>query len=108
MNFHGKINKKIIGSIKILEEQTRQNTEQLFWKSIFINKIVTGKVKKILDYGAFVTVNGIDCFIHISNLSYEKINNPRDIIKEGEEREFKVIEVDRESCFKLKSAFAKS
>ena len=92
-----KINKKIIGSIRILEEQTKQNTEQLFWKSIFINKIVTGKVKKILDYGAFVTVNGIDCFLHISNISYERISHPSDVIKEGEEYNFKVIEVDREN-----------
>ena len=92
-----KINKKIVASIKLLEEQTIKNTEELFWKSIFINKIVTGKVKKILSYGAFVTVNGVDCFLHISNISYKKLENPGEVIEEGKEYTFKVIEVDREN-----------
>ena len=89
--------KRIVVSIKMLESQIKQNMEELFWRSIFINKIVSGKVKKILDYGAFVTVGGIDCFIHISNLSHQRINNPNEIIKEGEQYTFKVIEVDREN-----------
>lgn len=89
--------KKIIASIKMLEDQIRENNEELFWRSIFINKIVNGKVKKILNYGAFVEVGGIDCFVHISNLSYERISQPSDVIKEGEEYSFKVIEVDREN-----------
>ena len=42
-------------------------------------------------------VGGIDCFVHISNLSYERISQPSDVIKEGEEYSFKVIEVDREN-----------
>ena len=88
--------KKIYVSVKMLEEQIREKTEELFWHSIFINKIVKGKVKKILDYGAFVEVGGIDCFVHISNLSYERISKPSDVIKEGEEYNFRVIEVDRE------------
>lgn len=87
--------KKIIASVRMLEEQIRENNETLFWSSIFINKIVTGRVKKILDYGAFVEVGGIDCFVHISNLSYERISSPSVIIKEGEEYSFKVIDVDR-------------
>ena len=92
-----KMNKKIVASIKLLEDQTIKNTEELFWKSIFINKIVTGKVKKILGYGAFVTVNGVDCFLHISNISYKKLENPNEVIEEGKEYTFKVIEVDREN-----------
>ncbi len=89
--------KRIVVSIKLLESQIKQNIEELFWRSIFINKIVTGKVKKILDYGAFVIVGGVDCFVHISNLSHQRIENPGDVIKEGEEYSFKVIEVDREN-----------
>lgn len=92
-----KENKKIIGSIKFIEEQTKKNVEDLFWKSIFINKIVSGKVKKILNYGAFVNVGGVDCFLHISQICYKKIAHPSEVIKEGEEYNFKVIEVDREN-----------
>lgn len=89
--------KKIVASIKLLADQIAAANEELFWKSIFINKIVTGKVKKILPYGAFVDVGGVDCFVHISDLSFSRISSPSEVIKEGEELSFKVIEVDREN-----------
>lgn len=89
--------KKIIGSIKLLAEQVRQTNENLFWSSIFVNKIVKGKVKKIMPYGAFVEVDGVDCFLHISNISYKRLNNPAEEIEEGKEYTFKVIELDREN-----------
>ncbi len=89
--------KIIIGSVKLLSEQIRQTNESLFWNSIFINKIVKGKVKKIMSYGAFIEVDGIDCFLHISNISYNRISNPSEVINEGEEYNFKVIELDREN-----------
>lgn len=88
--------KRIVASIRMIEEQIKENNETLFWSSIFINKIVKGEVKRILDYGAFVEVGGIDCFIHISNLSYNKVQHPSEVIKVGEELTFKVVEVDRD------------
>lgn len=91
-----KENKSIIASIKILEDQIRETNETLFWNSIFINKVVRGRVKKILSYGAIVEVSGVDCFIHISNLAYKHIDKIEDILEEGKEYNFKVIEVDRE------------
>lgn len=90
-------NREIIASIKLLKDQIREKNEKLFWNSIFINKIVKGTVKKILPYGAFVDVDGVDCFVHISDLSYEKQDDIKSILKEGETKTFKVIEVDREA-----------
>lgn len=92
-----KNNKSIIASIKLLETQIRENIESLFWNSIFINKIVKGKVKRVLEYGAIVDVNGVDCFIHISNLSYTRVENVGEVLEEGREYTFKVIDVDREN-----------
>ena len=92
-----KESKKIIASIKLLEEQIKKTNEELFWNSIFINKIVKGKIRKILPYGVFVDVGGVDCFMHISNICYKRINSPEEILKIGEEHFFKVIEVDREN-----------
>lgn len=94
---YDKENKKIIASIKLLQEQVKEQCENLFWNSIFINKIVTGKVKKILPYGIFVDVDGVDCFCHISNLSYEKLESPEQVVKEGDTLQFKVIELDRDN-----------
>ena len=60
-----KENKTIIGSVKLLQEQIKVAIEKNFWNSIFINKIVKGKVERIVPYGAFVSVDGFDCFLHI-------------------------------------------
>ena len=90
-------NKMIVASIKLLQQQERENNEKLFWSSVFINKIVKGTVKKILPYGAFIEVDGIDCFIHISDLSHTRINSPDEVLKLGEKLNFKVIELDREA-----------
>lgn len=92
-----KENKQIVASIKLLQEQTRIATEKNFWNIIFINKIVKGRVERIMPYGAFVNVEGVDCFLHISNISYEKINKVEDVLKVGQECQFKVIKVDREN-----------
>ena len=90
-------NKTFIASAKLLQEQIKVALENNFWNSIFINKIVKGKVKKIMPYGAFIEVDGIDCFVHISNLSYDKVKDVHDVLKESEERQFKVVELDREN-----------
>ena len=89
--------KSILASAKLLQEQIKVATENNFWNSIFINKIVTGKVKKNMPYGAFVEVDGVDCFLHISNISYDKLENVSDAIHEGETYTFKVVGLDREN-----------
>lgn len=92
-----KENKLIVGSVKLLKEQTKIAIEKNFWNSIFINKIVNGKVERIMPYGAFVSVDGFDCFLHISNIAYEKLNKVEDVISVGQEMQFRVIKVDREN-----------
>ena len=89
--------KDIVASAKLLQEQVKVATENNFWNSIFVNKVVTGKVKKIMPYGAFVEVDGVDCFLHISNISYDRLENVGDAIKEGESYSFKVVSLDREN-----------
>ena len=92
-----KENKLIIGSVKMLQEQTRIAIEKNFWNSIFINKIVTGKVERIMPYGAFVSVDGFDCFVHISQLAYERLDKVEDVLNVGDVKQFKVLKVDREN-----------
>ena len=92
-----KENKSIVASVKLLQEQTRVAIEKNFWNIIFINKIVKGRVERIMPYGAFVSVDGVDCFLHISNISYEKLERVEDALKVGQECQFKVIKVDREN-----------
>ena len=89
--------KTIIASAKLLQEQVKVALENNFWNSIFVNKIITGKIKKIMPYGAFVEVDGIDCFVHISNLSYDKVSDVHEVLHEGDVKQFRVINLDREN-----------
>lgn len=89
--------KEIIASIKILKEQIKQNAESLFWDAAFLGKKVEGKVVKIMPYGAFVDLSGVDAFIHISDVSYKRINKVDEVLKLGETYEFRIIKLDREN-----------
>jgi len=71
--------------------------EKNFWNSIFINKVVKGKVQRIMPYGAFVSVDGFDCFLHISNIAWDKLEKVEDVLNVGDEEQFKVIKIDKEN-----------
>lgn len=85
----------IVCSIRILKEQQKELQETTFWNSIFINKVVQGKVEKIMTYGAFVNVDGVSCFIHISDIAYEHVNDISKYLKIGETYTFRVIKIDK-------------
>lgn len=87
--------KLIVCSVKMLKEQIQETQQNLFWNSIFINKVVKGRVEKIMPYGAFIDVDGIICFIHISDLAYERVNNVSDYLKLYETYTFRVIKIDK-------------
>lgn len=89
--------KKIKASIRILEDKTRQANEEIFWKTNFINKIVDGTVKKFVSYGAFVDVGGVDCLLHISNISNDHISSPSEVLELGKTYKFKIIAINRET-----------
>lgn len=89
--------KRIVASIKIIDDKTREANEETFWRSIFLNKIVDGTVKRIVPYGAFASVGGIDCLVHISDISYNKINSASEVLTVGETYKFKVIKIDKEN-----------
>ena len=87
--------KKIIASRRILEEEVDRINSDNFFRAVFENKIVIGTVKKILPYGAFVDVDGVDCFVHISEVSYDRVSKVEDVLELNKKYAFKVISVDR-------------
>lgn len=89
--------KRIVGSIRILTDQIRENAEITFWSSAFINKIVEGTVEKIMPYGAFIDLDGVPAFMHISDASWQRVNNLNDIISVGERYSFRIVKIDREN-----------
>ena len=89
--------KEIIASIRMLKEQIKENADNLFWGAAFVGKKVNGKVVKIMPYGAFIDINGVDAFIHISDISYKRIKNPEECLKLNETYEFRIIKLDKEN-----------
>lgn len=61
-----------------------------------IGDTVTGVVTGVVDFGAFVNVDGIEGLIHISEISWERVNNPSDYLKVGQQVEAKIISIDKE------------
>ena len=94
--------KKIIGSIKDLVEEEKKAKEEEFWNNIEVGKKYTGIVTAISDYGAFVDIGGAQGLLHISEMTWGRNQNPRDILEVGQNIEVSVKELDKENKrFKL-------
>lgn len=80
--------RSIIGSVKeVLREERKAATEKI-WSSIAVGDKFNGTVKSLTGYGAFVDLGGVDGMVHISELSWQKIKNPQEVVSVGD-----VIEV---------------
>ncbi len=90
-------NNVIASRRKLLEEQRLADKSQVISK-LKANETVEGRVKNITNYGAFVDIGGIDGLLHITDLSWERVNHPSDLLKLGETIKVKIIEVDEENC----------
>ena len=87
----------LFASQRIILEREKKEKEDNFWNNIHVNDVVEGKVKRFTDFGAFVNVRGFDCLAHISELSWNKIDDPSLVLKIGETYDFVVLKMDRES-----------
>jgi len=94
-----KLNKKrgnIVVSRKQLleEEQGEKRTHTL--EQLHEDGILTGTVKNLTDYGAFVDLGGIDGLLHITDMSWGRLTHPRDLVQVGDQIQVKVLKFDRE------------
>ena len=91
------VDKKIICSIRAYEENEQQTKETAFWLAIFENKVVSGKVVRFTDFGAFVNVDGVDCLLHNSEVSYDRTKKASDVLELEKTYNFRVIKCDKEN-----------
>jgi small subunit ribosomal protein S1 len=94
-----KLNKKEkSGTIsrRILLEDEKQEKQKKLLESLEAGQIVKGIVTSIVDYGAFVDLGGLEGLVHKDNISYGRINHPREKLRKGDEIEVKVLEIDKE------------
>ncbi len=88
--------RNIVVSRRKLIEEKREKLKQDLLNKIEEGQIVKGIVKNIADFGAFVDLGGIDGLLHITDMSWGRINHPTEIVKIDDEIEVMILSVDRE------------
>lgn len=86
----------IVLSRRPILEKLREEKKNLILEAMAESRTLTGVVKNITDYGAFIDLEGIDGLLHITDMSWGRINHPSDVIKVGEEIPVKILKFDQD------------
>ncbi len=87
---------KIVASHRKIVEAEKAEKAEIFWTHVVPNVVVSGVVKRITPFGAFVSVDGVDCLAHIVDLSWTHIKSVDEVLTIGQSYEFLVLVADRE------------
>jgi small subunit ribosomal protein S1 len=88
-------NNVVLSRRAVLEEQRKEDRERILDR-LQPGEVVEGTISNIVDFGAFVDLDGIDGLIHISELSWSHVNHPSEILNIGDEVSVKVLDIDRQ------------
>ncbi|NMB27136.1 MAG: bifunctional 4-hydroxy-3-methylbut-2-enyl diphosphate reductase/30S ribosomal protein S1 [Tissierellia bacterium] len=91
-----KYKKRIILSSKEVEKEKLEKKREELWDSLEVDKIIDGQVERLTNFGAFVDIGGLDGLIHISDLSWYRINHPSEVVSEGDKIQVQVLGFDKE------------
>ena len=86
----------VVDRRSILEEQAL-SVRQGKYSELKEGDIVSGQVRSLANYGAFVDIGGIDGLLHVSDISWSRVNSPEDVLTVGQELQLKVLKVDTEN-----------
>ena len=88
-------NNVVLSRRAVLEEQRKEDRERILDR-LQPGQVVEGTISNIVDFGAFVDLDGIDGLIHISELSWSHVNHPSEILNIGDTVSVKVLDIDRQ------------
>src|SRR5205807_8224125 len=88
--------RNIVISRRKLIEQQREEMKRRTLDSLEVGSVIKGTVKNIADFGAFIDLGGIDGLLHITDMSWGRINHPSEILKIDQELEVKVLAIDKD------------
>ncbi len=88
--------RRAVGSIRSVLREQRKAAEDKLWSEIAVGDRFTGTVKSLTSYGAFVDIGGVDGMIHISELSWQRIKNPSEVVLVGDTVEVYIKAIDAE------------
>ncbi|HEX8192745.1 MAG TPA: 30S ribosomal protein S1 [Allosphingosinicella sp.] len=87
----------IVVSRRAILEETRAEQRTGLIQSLAEGQVVDGVVKNITDYGAFVDLGGIDGLLHVTDISYKRVNHPSEVINIGDTVRVQIIRINRET-----------
>ncbi len=87
---------RVILSRKVVLEEERKLSRERIWGDITEGQVLHGSVKSLTDFGAFVDLGGVDGLLHVSEMSWGRIQHPSEALHEGQEIDVKVLRLDRE------------
>ena len=88
--------RRVIGSIRAVASEERKAAQAKIWEEIEVGTKYHGTVKSLTSYGAFVDIGGVDGMVHVSELSWNRIKTPAEVVKVGDEIDVYVISYDPE------------
>ncbi|MGX7395220.1 30S ribosomal protein S1 [Carnobacterium mobile] len=89
-------NRLILSHKAVLQAENELKKKEIM-QNLTEGETVKGKVARLTNFGAFIDLGGVDGLVHISQISYEHVKNPADVLKVGEEVDVKVLSVDEET-----------
>src|SRR5258706_7565282 len=95
MELTGSRNTVVLSRRAVLEEERKEQRQEILDR-LQPGLVVEGKISNIVDFGAFVDLDGIDGLIHISELSWSHVNHPSEVLSIGDPVTVKVLDVDRD------------
>ncbi|MCH7731293.1 MAG: 30S ribosomal protein S1 [Candidatus Marinimicrobia bacterium] len=91
-----RLRKNIVLSRKALLEDSLKEQRESLLQDIEVGQILEGRAKNITDFGVFIDLGGVDGLLHITDLSWGRVNHPSELVKVGETLNVKVIDYDSE------------
>src|SRR3954452_1741249 len=88
-------NNVVLSRRAVLEEERKEQRQEIL-DQLQPGMVIEGQISNIVDFGAFVDLNGIDGLIHISELSWSHVNHPSEVINIGDTVQVKVLDIDRD------------
>lgn len=89
-------NKVILSHKAVLEDQAKNQAKAAIDK-LQPGQVLEGTVQRLTDFGVFVDIGGVDGLVHVSELAWNRVEKPSDVVKEGDKVKVKVLKVDKEN-----------
>ncbi len=88
--------RRLVVSRKAAIEELEAERKEATWAALEEGQIIEGTVQRLTDFGAFVDIGGVDGLVHVSEISWGRVNHPSEVLAEGDKVKVKVLGLDRE------------